>query len=460
MLSNKVIKLIIFDLDGVLVDSCDCHFESLNMALDSIGLTEYIISKESHMSTYNGKPTKEKLEILAREKGLPREYFEKIWIAKQEKTLEIINNYKVDNRMVNILKKLKDDGYLLYCASNSIRNTLNTILLKLGIFELFDFVISCEDVILSKPEPEIYLKCFERANIIPSESLIVEDSPIGRMAAYKSGAHVLEVENSKDVSYESIKTKINTISSLGNNNNKYLNVVIPMAGLGTRFSQVGYTLPKPLISVNGKPMIQIVIENLQSNNFIQNFIFIVREEHLKIYNLAEFLQESVPNCKIITVSQTTEGAACTVLLSKEYINNDIPLIMANSDQYLEWNINDFLNYAINNKLDGLISTFTSSHPKWSYAKINNDNIVTEVAEKNPISNNATTGVYYWKRGYDFVNFAEMMISKNIRVNNEFYVCPVFNQAILNNKKIGIYECNKMWGLGTPEDLEIYLDNHK
>lgn len=453
-----MIKLIVFDLDGVLIDSCDTHFESLNLALDSLGLDEYKISYKTHLQTYNGKPTMEKLKILAREKNLPEKYFQSIWKAKQEKTKEIINNYTVDHRLVKILKQLKEDGYLLFCASNSIRSTLSTTLSRLGLLEYMDYIISSEDVVNPKPHPEIYLKCFEKANLLPTQCLIIEDSPIGKLSAYQSCGSVLEVNNPADITYNNIKTKILEIE-FRIDSNLEMNVVIPMAGLGTRFSQAGYVSPKPLINVNGKPMIQLVVENLRISNCKQNFIFIVREEHIDAYNLIPFLHSIAPNCQIIPVHETTQGAACTVLLAQKYINNDIPLIIANSDQFLEWNPLHFLNYAKNKNLDALISTFTSSHPKWSYAKLDSSGKVTQVAEKNPISNYATTGIYYWKHGHNFITFANMMISKNIRVNNEFYVCPVFNQAIDNNKKIGVYPCDKMWGLGTPEDLEFFITNY-
>ena len=109
-------------------------------------------------------------------------------------------------------------------------------------------------------------------------------------------------------------------------------------------------------------------------------------------------------------------------------------------------------------VDGGIVTFKSTHPKWSFAKIDENNFVTEVAEKRPISTLATVGIYFWKHGKDYVKYAEQMIEKNIRVNNEFYVCPVFNEAIADGKKFKTYNINKMWGLGTPEDLDIFLKN--
>jgi dTDP-glucose pyrophosphorylase len=236
-----------------------------------------------------------------------------------------------------------------------------------------------------------------------------------------------------------------------------LNVLIPMAGAGSRFEQAGYTFPKPLIEIKGKPMIQIVVENL---NIEANYIFIVRKEHRKKYNLDSFLNLISPNCKIVEVDQITDGAACTALLAKQYINNDMPLFFANSDQFAEWNSNEFMYKMNETNADGGIVTFEATHPKWSFAKINELGIITEVAEKNPISNNATVGFYWWKNGSDFVKYAEQMINKNIRVNNEFYVCPVFNEAIIDNKKIVNFTIEKMYGLGTPEDLKNFLSKHE
>lgn len=235
-----------------------------------------------------------------------------------------------------------------------------------------------------------------------------------------------------------------------------MNVLIPMAGAGSRFAQAGYTFPKPLIEVNGKPMIQLVVENL---NIEANYVFIVQKEHYEKYHLNLLLNVIAPGCKIVQVDGITEGAACTTLLAKEFIDNDAPLVIANSDQFVEWNSNECL-YAFNaGGIDGGIVTFESSHPKWSYAKVGEDGFVSEVAEKKPISNHATVGIYFWKKGSDYVKYAEQMIERNIRVNNEFYVAPVFNQAIEAGCKIRIKDAERMWGLGTPEDLNQFLMSH-
>ena len=236
-----------------------------------------------------------------------------------------------------------------------------------------------------------------------------------------------------------------------------MNVLIPMAGAGSRFQQAGYTFPKPLIEVDGKSMIQVVVENI---NIDAKHIFVVQKSHYDKYNLNNVLNNISPGCEIVQVDGVTEGAACTTLLAKEFINNAQPLLMANSDQFVEWDSNETLYAFSNGNCDGGIITFPATHPKWSYAKLGEDGYVSEVAEKKPISEHATVGIYWWAKGSDYVKYAEQMIEKDVRVNNEFYVCPVFNEAIADDKKLKVFHINKMWGLGTPEDLNYFLENHK
>ena len=236
-----------------------------------------------------------------------------------------------------------------------------------------------------------------------------------------------------------------------------MKIVVPMAGAGSRFQAAGYTFPKPLIEVQGEPMIAKVVKNI---NLQGQYIFLVQKTHYEKYNLQGLLTLIAPNCKIVQIDGLTEGAACTVLTAKEYINNNEPLIIANSDQYIKWNSFETISSFNHKDADGGILSFTSVHPKHSFAKVDSNGYVTEVAEKNPISNNATVGIYHWKQGADFVRYAEQMISKNIRTNNEFYICPVYNEAIRDGKKIKISSVDEMWGMGTPEELNNFLNHYK
>ena len=454
-----MIKLVIFDLDGVLVDARELHYEALNEALADVD-PKYVVNRAEHLSTYDGLSTTKKLGMLTEQKGLPEELHNTVWNLKQKKTIEIIDAFGPDRRIIRILKRLKGDGYIIACATNSIRETAKLQLIRRGFFEHIDFLYSNQDVTKPKPSAEMYMKSMLRAGVEPDETVIVEDSHHGRKAALRSGAHLCAVKNSSDVSYKKIKEVIDKANGKENTKPKWqgggMNVLIPMAGAGSRFQQAGYTFPKPLIEVNGKPMIQVVVENL---NIDARHIFVVQKAHYEQYNLKHLLGLISPGCEIVQVDGMTEGAACTTLLAKEYIDNDQPLLYANSDQFLDWDSNEFMYSMEADEVDGGMLTFTATHPKWSFAKLGADGFVTEVAEKKPISDIATTGIYYWKQGSDYVKYAEEMIAKNIRVNNEFYVCPVFNQAIEAGKKIKTFHFDGMWGIGTPEDLDYFNKFH-
>jgi HAD superfamily hydrolase (TIGR01509 family) len=449
-----MIKLIIFDLDGVLVEAKKIHYDTLNEALGE----EYMIGWDEHLSKYDGLKTNQKLSMLTKEKGLPIDKHELIWLEKQRLTLQKLSSLEESEQLITCMSTLQDMGYKIACCSNSIRKTVNTVLSKLGIIEYFDYIVSNEDVNNSKPHPEMYWKTISQMGCLSEETLIVEDSPFGLLAANRSKANVMRVTSPSDVTIENIKTNLKNIkmSNSPKWKNEKLNVLIPMAGAGSRFAKAGYTFPKPLIEVNGKPMIQVVVENL---NLDANYIYVVQKSHRDQYNLDTLLNLITPNCKIVETDGMTEGAACTALLASEYIDNDAPLFFANSDQFVEWESSEFMYKMQETQVDGGIVTFEATHPKWSFAKIDELGFVTEVAEKNPISNIATVGYYYWKHGSDFVKYANQMIDNDIRVNNEFYVCPVFNEAIDGGKKIITFNADGMWGLGTPEDLKYFLENY-
>ena len=455
------VKLVIFDLDGVLIDSRELHYEALNDALRKVG-EQYVISREEHLSTYDGLNTTRKLEMLSEQKGLDRKYFNQVWQDKQNATFDLIRKFTVNHTARYIITQLKKKGWKVAVASNSIRETIRIALDSIGILGDVDYIVSNEDVKRTKPFPEMYWKCMIALGALPKDTIIVEDSHIGRQGAIDSGAILYPVENASDLNETKFMEKIEEYENSHRDSaipwrDKKLNVLIPMAGAGSRFAQAGYTFPKPLIEVRGKPMIQVVVENL---NIEANYIYIVQKEHYEKYNLNYLLSLITPGCKIVQVDGLTEGAACTTLLAKEFINNDSPLVMANSDQFVEWNSNECM-YAFNaDAIDGGILTFKATHPKWSYAKLDENGFVSEVAEKKPISDNATVGIYFWKKGSDYVKYAEQMIAKNIRTNNEFYVCPVFNEAIGDGKKIRVKQIEKMWGIGTPEDLNYFLENHR
>jgi HAD superfamily hydrolase (TIGR01509 family) len=437
-------KLVVFDLDGVLLDFCEVHYEALNDAISEVCGKAFCISRDEHESTYNGRSTRAKLMMLAEHKGLSPALFDKIFNRKQRLTANAVARVSPSPVLQSVLTRLRCEGYQVVCATNCIRATLDAALTALGILDLFTFTVSNEDVMLPKPSPDIYQLCHARASVTPAETMIFEDSPIGLAAAHASGSRVVCVPSPACLTETFVMSALSPVT-----------IVIPMAGNGSRFTKAGYVDPKPLIPVRGKPMISWVVDNLAVSG--ARFVFVIRGDYPE--TCKDHLRSIAPGCEILVVDKVTEGAACTVLLAKDLINNDTPLLIANSDQFIEFDAQEFVHSFLVSGADGKISTFNGDrNPKWSYAAVK-DGFVTEVREKDPFSDHATTGVYMWKRGADFVRFAEQMISKNIRVNNEFYTVPVYNEAIAAGLKITVSDCTRMWGLGIPEDLEYFLQKY-
>jgi HAD superfamily hydrolase (TIGR01509 family) len=450
-------KLICFDLDGVLVDSKEIHFHALNEALANIDL-KYVITPEEHLSTYDGLSTSVKLSLLSQKKGLPAQDHQRIWDLKQKITTEYFNEFVLDTQLIELLSDIKSAGIKIAVASNCIRQSVQNALYSLHLFPFLDYFVSADEVSRKKPAPDLYWQCMIHCNATPSNTVVFEDSHVGQQAALDSGAHVICVKNRLDLNVEKIQKGINILTEeLKVRAKPYmndLNVLIPMAGRGSRFATAGYTFPKPLIDVRGKPMIQWVVENV---GIKANYTFIAQEEHIEQYSLPSLLGLITSNPNVVSVDGVTEGAACTALLARELIDNDKPLLILNSDQYLEWDPIHSLYQLENSNADGAIFTFYNTHPKWSYVKrAPGTTDIVEVAEKKPISHDATCGVYWWRRGSDFVKYVEEMIAADDRTLGEFYICPAYNYAIKDGKKISAVPVRAMHGLGTPEDLNIFL----
>ena len=455
-----MIKAVLFDLDGVLLDSRKMHFDTLNEALACYA-PSYVISAEEHESTFNGLPTKRKLSILA-EKGLSITLCDRIFKEKQRLTSAWVQtNVVPDQRLVNLFNALKVRGLKVGIVSNAVSTTLAGFINQSGLQQLVDCFISNEDVQRSKPHPEPYQQAMKMLGIEPEECLVVEDSVVGVESALRASTNVFHVTSTenlitrKQALLEAISTSRNS-RSLSRITVPDLNVVVPMAGKGSRFKQAGFKQQKPFIDINGKKMIELVIESLGVD---AECTFIMREPSIdedQSFDNEAVLSQACNKSRTIFCRSLTEGAACTVLLAKEFIDNERPLLIANSDQYVVWDYVSFMNRMNASEADAGILTFKANDPKWSYAKNGPDGYVTQVAEKVVISTDATVGIYYWKHGCDFVRYAERMIAANARVKGEFYVCPVFNEAISDGAKVITHQVASMEGLGTPEDLEIFL----
>ena len=454
---EEPLRLIVFDLDGVLVETKRVHFEALNQSLLDAGAAR--ISWQEHLSRFDGLDTESKLDALISEGRLTPAQRSSVWSRKQAVTRSLLRSQEANKEIRKVFRMLREAGIVVGIASNSIRATVDSEINRLGLDQLVNFSLSNEDVSKKKPHPEIYWRAMITAGADPTDTLILEDSGVGRRAAMLSGAKLVPIDSPSEITTDFARTALLPVRSTMVKtpwSPKKLNVLIPMAGAGQRFADAGYSFPKPLIEVFGQSMIELVVRNLNVN---AKFIFCVRREHLETYNLESYLRLLAPGCKIVVAPAITEGAASTALLAEELIDDETPLLIANSDQFVDWDSSATLYQFSADGIDGGIVTFQASHPKWSFAEIDDDGFVKRVAEKDPISNVATTGIYYWAKGSDFVKYAKQMISADIRTNGEFYICPVYNQAVRDGARVVTKPVDRMWGLGTPEDLQNFVGDN-
>ena len=437
-------KLFIFDLDGVLIDSKKNHFHSLNKSLRLID-KKYCISKNEQKYLFEGLTTNQKLILLSEIKKLPSHYYDVIWKNKQKFSTELFNKITINKQLIEVFSFIKLNDIKIAVASNSVKSTVELVLNKLGIIKYVDLYLSNEDVTYPKPFPEIYNKCFDILGIEKSNSLIFEDSFFGKISALKSECRIHPINDPLEVNMKNIKTIIEQ--------KQKIKVLIPMAGEGSRFKNAGYKEIKPMIKVNNKTMIEIVVSNIGID---AEYIFIVKKEDEDLYGITEFISKHVKQSKIIVQDGKLPGAVSSSLLARDLIDTDDHLVIANIDQYIDDDIDLVIHNFISKGVDGGILTFEDSDPKWSYVKNNDFGTIDAVAEKNVISNEATCGIYYWNKGSDYIKYSNKMIEKDIKTNNEFYICPVYNEAIGDQKLIISYKVKAMHGMGTPDDLEIFM----
>ena len=232
---------------------------------------------------------------------------------------------------------------------------------------------------------------------------------------------------------------------------------MPMAGKGIRLQKFD-PYPKPLVKVLGKTIVEWSIDTLGLKG---NYIFCCTKEHIEKFEIDKLLKKIIPDCKIISIDYQTKGTVQSVLEASKLINNDDELIISDTDHYLIWD-NEFFNNEIRIKeIDGCVMVFPEKHTskKASYVQTNEQGFVTRSAEKQLISDTATVGVHYFKKGKDFVKHANEMINKGMEFNNEFYVTPVYNLFASANKKIITYPVKKMWALGNPEEVNLFLKEY-
>lgn len=213
-----------------------------------------------------------------------------------------------------------------------------------------------------------------------------------------------------------------------------LKIIIPLAGPSELFSNAGYYYPKPLIEINGKIMIEHVLKNPANIQEPHQFIFIINSEESSKYHLDNVLKLLSPNCEIIKLKKPTKGGLCSTLMAIDKINVDDSMLILNGDQILDIDFEEVNKFWKAQSSDAGLLTFTSVHPRWSYARIENEAVV-QTAEKNPISNHAIAGYYFFKNAANFFTAAYDSIKNDVQLNGMFFIAPVINQYILQNKTV-------------------------
>lgn len=434
----------LFDLDGVLANTHEIQVNSTFEAF--LKIKGYHLNTKYHELINSTITTIKKLNILKDDSVINEDDIDKIYKIKKQIANTKFTLIEPDNDKISLFKYLKNNNSKIAVVTNGNRNSAKIILSKIGVIDNVDLLISNDDVVNKKPHSEPYIRAISYFGGDLKNYIIFEDSDVGLESARGTGAFVYKVDNYQDINI----TTINRINGIRN-----INILIPMAGLGSRFSERGFKKIKPLIEVAGVPMIKKAIDSL---NIHGNYIFIVRCNE-NVNELKKYLLEYKPGCKIVDVAHLTEGSASSCYLAKELINNDNELIITNCDQYLEWDSEKFLRETRDQKLDCSVLTYNSNSNKNSFIKLNKENKAEMIREKEAISDNALVGVHYFKKGSFFIESYDEIFENKIKFKNEYYVSTVCDNMIKKCYNVGHVKLEKKESyhcLGTPDDYFKFL----
>uniref|UniRef100_A0A6C0D058 Nucleotidyl transferase domain-containing protein n=1 Tax=viral metagenome TaxID=1070528 RepID=A0A6C0D058_9ZZZZ len=457
-------KVIVFDLDGVLVESKEIHYIALNNAISSIAGDQFIIKRNEHEMIYDGLSTNQKLNILSQQKGLLHELHKKIWNLKQDITLELCKtDISEDKNIILTLTTLKSLGFAISVASNCIRASVIVLLQSIGIFDLIDAFFSNEDVIEPKPAPDIYIKAANAFGVSPTSIIVIEDSTKGFEAATRARANLIKVDGPHEITCEYLIPKIIKYEK----DKIDVNIIFPLAKAPHEFWISGCDInaievPLWLADSGGMPIIEVIIKNLNTSCINPQFIFIVRSSHIKRFNLYSLFPKicEYAKCIIIPVEYTI-GAVDSVLYASEYIDNSTPILISDGTVYFNWPESVYgIDSLINQDCEGSILVHQSNDQNWSYVNLNNDNeTVNSVSVRTVTSELACIGVYFWKNGYNFVNDAKKVMSKTTREWGVHYIVEVINESLQHNSKFNAINVPKFWMLRSIQEISQFtLEN--
>lgn len=461
---NKRIRLVIFDLDGVLVESCDLHYEALNQALLEVAGSSFVISREEHLFIYDGLSTNQKLHMLTESKDLDPKLHKAVWQRKQDLTEEMVKTtLGPSDHILEAISGLKKNGFAVAVASNCIRSSVKTILETIDVMRFIDVYVSNEDVENAKPAPDIYLKACKSFCVDPSEALVVEDTVKGFEAASRAGCSMLRVKDPNDTT---ISAAMNRIRELELPSQK-ITVVVPLAGPTPEMWLQGRTgncseAPVFLADAAGRPTLYWIMDSLRSRRYQLQYVFLIKATQSRQFQLEALCAAAVDYqpFKVELVKRDTLGSLQTILqCSPDIVPSDSPLLIADGHHLVDWgrgSIDDLLS----SPADGSIAVNLSSDPRDSYVSLlPGDTLETAVAEihieRNPVSQLACSGLYFYRKAADFWEAANHLVSQNQRSRGVFYTAPTFNDMISEGKRVDAVKVVKSWSLQSASEVRDF-----
>ena len=463
-LPSPKIQLIVFDLDGVLVESKDLHYEALNEAIRAVAGEDFVITRPEHETVYDGLSTNQKLRLMTIQKDLPLDMHRPIWLRKQELTEVMVRDQlKPDGELLATIRALKKEhGYPLAVASNCIKSSVFNILDSIGVLPLVDAYFSNEDVQHAKPAPDIYLKACSTFGVPPESALVVEDSVKGFEACVRAGCPLFKVRGPEDVRVPSIVQRVSAI----NQGVKPITVVVPLAGESQQYwidgpEAVPSELPLFLSDVNGAPAIEWVLKPFLQSRYELKFVFVVKESQMQRFKLESLLPRIVgfrPTV-VLPVHGETLGSLKTVLSVAEKLDGAAPVIFCNGSTVTSWLPGSSIDDLVDTRADGALTTFESNDPKCSYVRVRDGTDLVDVHEKVPVSNIATTGIYYWKSADAFLSAATSIVKRGVKHKGLYYMAPVYNEAVRAGLSFKILPAKGCWPLCSLQEVSKCAEAH-
>jgi len=461
----------VFDLDGVLVESRDLHYEALNRALKEEAGAQYVITRDEHEHVYDGLSTNQKLQMLGVAKGLPRDLHKMVWSKKQEYTESLVKQVLLpSDNILNAITTLKLMCIPVCVASNCIRSSVETILTHVGLMPHVDVFLSNEDVDNAKPAPDIYEKACNIFGVNPSCTLVVEDSTKGFEAASRAGCHMLRVSNPHEVSETSVKSRIQELESLTED----VTIVLPLAGPYPEIWQARETPEMPLFlaDVNGESILELIAQSLLSRRYNAKYVFIVKESVAKAFDIDALCAKAVNYAplKIVKIKTDSLSSIHTILqVPSEFIDENTTLLVADGHHIPVWREGQSIDDLLGSHSDAALTVFQSIDPRFSYvrlntnARFNSDNmsklgpnsLIEVTMESRPSSNLACSGLYYFKQAQSFFKAAKAVIEANHRWLGRFYTAQLFNEIVKDGLEAEALHLKNSWSLRNVNEIQYY-----